>query len=498
MIPVETAPMFRFDNSYASLPPRFFARLPPTPVAAARPLLLNERLAHELGLDATRLGEQETAEILAGNRVPDDAAPLAMAYAGHQFGSWVPQLGDGRAILLGEIRAPDGSRRDIQLKGAGRTPFSRMGDGRAALGPVLREYIISEAMAALGIPTTRSLAVVATGEPVLRERPLPGGVLTRVARSHIRVGTFQFFAAREDNEGLKQLADHAIERHVPEAPGSASPYRLLLESVVARQARLIAAWMHAGFIHGVMNTDNMSIAGETIDYGPCAFMDWYDPRTVYSSIDHAGRYAFGNQPGIGYWNLACLARALLPLLADDHDQAVAVAQETLDAYPALYQQEYETGLMAKIGLSGRRPGDRELAGDLLTRMAANGADHTLTFRRLSALGSEPDARDSALCSLFAEPAQCEEWLRTWRVRLALEDRSDPARHAAMRMVNPACIPRNHLVEEALEAAVDHDDLEPLHALIAVLASPFADRPEGDRYTLPPRAEEVVRATFCGT
>ena len=491
-------PVFAFDNSYATLPQRFFARLPPTPVSAARALVLNDALARELGLDPSRLGDRATIDILSGNRVPAGAAPLAMAYAGHQFGSWVPQLGDGRAILLGEIRLPDGSRRDIQLKGAGRTPFSRMGDGRAALGPVLREYIVSEAMAALGIPTTRSLAVVATGEPVYRERTLPGGILTRVARSHIRVGTFQFLAARDDTDGLRLLADHVIDRQVPDARGNASPYRALLETVVTLQARLIASWMQVGFIHGVMNTDNMSISGETIDYGPCAFMDGYDPRQVYSSIDHAGRYAYGNQPAIGHWNLACLARAMLPLLADTEDAAMTIAREVIDGYPDQFRDAYLAGLGAKLGLARSRTGDDKLAQDLLGCMAESRADHTLTFRRLSALGIEPDHRDADLLALFADPDRCSAWLESWRARLAHEQRGDAARQAAMCMVNPSCIARNHLVEQALEAAVEHDDTGPFDALLSVLAAPFDERAPDDRYTRPPQPDEVVQATFCGT
>ena len=340
----EAVDFFAFDNSYARLPDRFFARLRPTPVAAPHLVRLNKKLAWHLELDPGKLAAPDGVEILAGNRVPNGSEPLAMAYAGHQFGGFVPQLGDGRAILLGEVIDRDGVRRDIQLKGSGPTPFSRLGDGRAALGPVLREYIVSEAMAALGIPTTRALAAVATGEPVWREMPLPGAVLTRVASSHIRVGTFQFFAAQGDVDAIRRLADHVIARHYPEAVDAANRYRTLLDLVISRQATLIARWMLVGFIHGVMNTDNMSIAGETIDYGPCAFMDVYHPRTVYSSIDNMGRYAYGNQPRVAQWNLTHLAETLLPLLAEDKDGAVKEAQEAIDAFPSVFERAYAAGL----------------------------------------------------------------------------------------------------------------------------------------------------------
>src|SRR6516162_5441821 len=365
----EAVDFFAFDNSYARLPDRFFARLRPTPVAAPRLVRLNKKLAWHLELDPGKLAAPEGVEILAGNRVPERGEPLAMAYAGHQFGTFVPQLGDGRAILLGEVIDRDGVRQDIQLKGSGPTPFSRLGDGRAALGPVLREYIVSEAMAALGIPTTRALAAVTTGEPVWRETPLPGAVLTRVASSHIRVGTFQFFAAQGDLDAIRRLADHVIARHYPEAADAANRYRTLLDLVISRQAALIARWLLVGFIHGVMNTDNMSIAGETIDYGPCAFMDVYHPGTVYSSIDNMGRYAYGNQPRIAQWNLARLAETLLPLLAEDKDAAIKEAQEAIDAFTSGFETAYAAGLSRKLGLLQPRPDDLSLAQDLLERMA---------------------------------------------------------------------------------------------------------------------------------
>ncbi len=495
-MPTETATI-PFDNSYARLPDRFYARLDPTPVAAPRLLKLNRPLAEILGLDPEALEAPEGVAMLAGNSVPAGAEPIALAYAGHQFGSFVPQLGDGRAILVGEVVGRDGVRRDIQLKGSGRTPFSRMGDGRAALGPVLREYVVSEAMAALGIPTTRSLAAVATGEPVLRERVLPGAVLTRVAHSHVRVGTFQYFAARGDTEALKALADHVIARHYPEVAGADKPIKALIGAVVARQAGLVSRWMQVGFIHGVMNTDNTSIAGETIDYGPCAFMDTYHPETVYSSIDHTGRYAYGNQPRIAHWNLACLAQALLPVMGEDEEAAIADAQEAVNGYPEAFAAAHRAGFCAKIGIADPGEEDEGLVTDLLDRMAANHADFTLTFRGLAEAATDPSA-DARVGALFDDPSAFAGWAARWRARLSEAGRPPAEAAAAMRATNPAVIPRNHLVEEAIAAAVDRDDLAPFEALVEALSRPFADRPEGERVTLPPRPEEVVRATFCGT
>src|SRR5690348_2845098 len=373
---------FPFQNSYTALPANFFARVAPTPVDKPRLIKLNRALARHLGLDPEMLETPEGAEILAGKTLPAGADPIAMAYAGHQFGHFVPQLGDGRAILLGEVIDKDGVRRDIQLKGSGRTPFSRRGDGRAALGPVLREYIVSEAMFALGIPTTRSLAAVITGESVVRETMLPGAVLTRVASSHIRVGTFQYFAARQDSDALRRLADHVIARHYPHLAGVERPYHALLEAVIARQADLVARWLHIGFIHGVMNTDNTSISGETIDYGPCAFLDHYDPAQVFSSIDEMGRYAYANQPRIALWNLTRLAECLLPLFSDDQEKAIGQAQEILGGFPEQFSTAYQAGLRAKIGLFTARDGDEALVQDLLDAMAQGKADFTLTFRRL--------------------------------------------------------------------------------------------------------------------
>ncbi|CAH1680778.1 Protein adenylyltransferase SelO [Hyphomicrobiales bacterium] len=486
-----------FDNSYARLPERFYAVVNPTAVAAPRLVKLNEALARQLGLDADWLKGADGIAMLAGNRLVDGALPIATAYAGHQFGGFSPQLGDGRAILLGEVVGRDGERRDIQLKGAGPTPFSRRGDGRAALGPVLREYIVSEAMAALGVPTTRSLAAVLTGESVRRETLLPGAVLTRVAASHIRIGTFQFFAARRDAEALRLLADHVIARHYPEAARSEAPPLALLEAVVAAQADLVARWMLIGFIHGVMNTDNMSIAGETIDYGPCAFMDSYDPATVFSSIDEQGRYAYGNQPPIALWNLTRLAEALLPLLAEDQDQAVALAQEAVNRFNGLFQGHLIDGFRRKLGLATEAPDDVLLVKALLDAMQRGQADFTLVFRRLSDdAGHAPEA--GTCRDLFADPAAFDDWHRRWRDRLAAESLSPEERQRRMRAVNPLYIPRNHRVEAVIEAAVERNDLAPFEELLTVLARPFEEQPGRELYTQPPAMHERVLATFCGT
>ena len=488
---------FPFDNTYARLPERFFARVAPTPVRAPRLVRVNAPLATQLGLDPAWLASEEGVAVLAGNHVADTADPIATAYAGHQFGVFVPQLGDGRAILLGELIDHAGRRRDIQLKGAGRTPFSRGGDGRAALGPVLREYVVSEAMAALGIPTTRALAAALTGEVVRRDDLLPGAILTRVAASHIRVGTFQFFASRGDVDGLRALADYVIARHYPDAAHTARPYQALLDGVIRAQASLIAAWMLVGFIHGVMNTDNMTITGETIDYGPCAFLDAYDPSAVFSAIDRHGRYAYVRQPAIGQWNLARLAECLLPLLADQTDAAVAAANDALDAYPSWFEQAYQGGLRRKLGLFTERAGDAELARDLLEAMQANGADFTLTFRRLSE-ASPGDENDDGARDLFADPSAHDAWASRWRWRLARESTDAATRRRAMLAVNPAYIPRNHRVEAAIRAAVDEDDFAPFHDLVTVLSRPFDDQPAFARHADPPAAHERVLRTFCGT
>ncbi len=488
---------FPFQNTYTALPANFFARVVPTPVASPRLIKLNRPLALHLGLDPDRLESPEGTEILAGKCVPDGADPIAMAYAGHQFGHFVPQLGDGRAILLGEVIDADGIRRDIQLKGSGPTPFSRRGDGRAALGPVLREYIVSEAMAVLGIPTTRSLAAVMTGESVLRETLLPGAVLTRVASSHIRVGTFQYFAARGDTEGVRRLADHVIARHYPQLATADRPYHALLSAVIARQAELVARWLLIGFIHGVMNTDNTSISGETIDYGPCAFMDQYDPATVFSSIDEQGRYAYGNQPRIALWNLTRLAECLLPLLNETQDKAIEEAQAALGEFIEKFDKAYQAGLRSKLGLFTAQEEDRALAQDLLDAMANNQADFTLTFRRLSDAALDP-ANDREVRQLFAEPAAYDEWAVRWRQRITEEPQQPATRQVAMRAVNPAFIPRNHRVEAVIDAAVNRDDFAPFEALLAVLSKPFQDQPAFAAYADPPKPEQRVLQTFCGT
>jgi uncharacterized protein YdiU (UPF0061 family) len=499
---------FSFENTYARLPEHFYARLAPTPVAAPQLVKVNVELARSLGLDPNELTSTEGIEILAGNRVAEGSEPIALAYAGHQFGYFVPQLGDGRAILLGEVMGRDGVRYDIQL-------FSRRGDGRAVLGPVLREYVVSEAMAALGVPTTRSLAAVTTGERVLRETILPGAIFTRVAASHLRVGTFQFFAARGDTEGLRTLANYAIARHYPQTALAENPFRALLDAVISRQAHLVAQWMLIGFIHGVMNTDNTSISGETIDYGPCAFMEAYDPATVFSAIDENGRYAYANQPRIALWNLTRLAEAMLPLLEQEsasqktggpkssnqasriQEAAVTSANEALTAFDPQFQAARLAGLQRKLGLYTERDEDLALAEDLLERMAANRADFTLTFRRLceAAAGVEGDI---GVRELFVIPRAYDEWAAQWRQRLAQESTSPDARAAAMRKANPAFIPRNHLVEEALNAAMWKQDFHPFEQLLDAVSRPYDDRPDLDRYATPARPEECVRQTFCGT
>ena len=490
--------LFAFDNSYARLPAAFFVRQPPTPVSAPRLIRLNRALARELGADPAALESDAGVACLAGNTIPASAEPIATAYAGHQFGNFVPQLGDGRAILLGEVVGTDGQRRDIQLKGAGRTPFSRGGDGRAALGPVLREYVLSEAMAALGVPTTRALAMVTTGDFVFRETALPGAILTRVASSHIRVGTFQFFAGRGDMDGVRRLADYVIARHYPQAAGAENPYRALMEAVIERTAQLVARWLLIGFIHGVMNTDNTSIAGETIDYGPCAFMDQFHPGTVYSSIDRAGRYAYGNQPQMAYWNLARLAETLVPLLAADTDAAIAEAHAALDTFPAAFETAYHAGQRRKLGLTEAHDGDPALFRDLLNHMAANKADHTNTFRRLSDAAAGGPEADIPVAALFADADAYTGWARQWRDRLALEGGPSTARRDAMHLANPAFIPRNHRVQAAIAAAEQMDDFSKLDELMLVLAKPYTDQPALAQYADPPAPEEVVHQTFCGT
>jgi uncharacterized protein YdiU (UPF0061 family) len=485
-----------FQHSYAALPARFYVRVPPTAVPDPKLVVFNTSLAAELGLDARSL-EHEAPAMLSGNRLPEDADPIAMAYAGHQFGGFVPSLGDGRAILLGELRDRDGTLRDVQLKGAGLTPFSRNGDGRAALGPMLREYLISEAMHALGIPTTRSLAVVTTSEQVYRESALPGAVLTRVAASHIRVGTFQYFAARGDHDALRALLEYVIARHYPEAAKADVPALSVLMSVGQRQAALIADWMLVGFIHGVMNTDNMSIGGETIDYGPCAFMDAYDPNTVFSSIDHQGRYAFRNQPVIAQWNLARFAETLLPLIDPQTEKAIELATAVIEPFIAEFDARFLAGMRRKIGLSVAAAGDDDLIRRLLSLMEKSHADFTLTFRQLALTAENPAAEPRLRELLAAETADIESWLSDWRSFMARDPRPCDERAAEMLTANPAFIPRNHRVQAALQAA-ETGDYEPFRILLNVIQHPFDTQPERSEYTQPPRPEERVLQTFCGT
>jgi uncharacterized protein YdiU (UPF0061 family) len=489
-------PSITFDNRYARLPERFHARRAPTPVESPVLIKVNRGLAELLGIDPDALASSEGVAVLAGNLIPDGSEPIALAYAGHQFGNFVPQLGDGRAILMGEVVARDGRRFDLQWKGSGRTPFSRGGDGRAALGPVLREYVVSEAMHALGVPTTRTLGAVTTGEHVMREVPLPGAVLVRVTSSHLRVGTFQFFAARGDVDGLRLLAEHAVSLHEPEAFDSEHPFRALLDGVVRRQAELVASWLGLGFIHGVMNTDNCSISGETIDYGPCAFMDAFHPAKVFSSIDRQGRYAFASQPRIAGWNLARLAEAMLPILADSEDASIRAAQACLDRFGAAFDEAYAAVVRRKLGLFEARDGDAELYGALLSCMADAGADFTITFRSL-ARAAEDEATSTELRAAFGSAA-VSEWLGRWRQRMA-DERPVLAseRAAAMRAANPAYIPRNHQVELAIRSAMT-GDLAPFHELVDVLARPFEEQPGKERFALAPRPEERVTQTFCGT
>jgi uncharacterized protein YdiU (UPF0061 family) len=488
---------FAFENTYGRLPSRFYAQVEPTKVREPRVVKLNRPLAALLGLDADLLASPAGAALLSGNELPAGAASIALAYAGHQFGHFVPQLGDGRAILIGEVVGQDGKRRDLQLKGSGRTPFSRGGDGRAALGPVLREYIVSEAMAAFGIPTTRALAAVTTGEPVVRDQVQPGAVLTRVAASHIRVGTFEYFASRGDREAVAALATYALERHYPESLGTGNDALALLDRVIAAHAELVAGWLGVGFVHGVMNTDNTSISGETIDYGPCAFLDEYDPRKKFSSIDHGGRYAFANQPRIALWNLVRFAEALLPLLHEDEAEAARVATARLERFPAIFETAHARVLRAKFGLASEKEDDLPLTADLLGRLAANEVDFTLFFRRLCASAANV-AADGEVAALFADASAFHEWAAVWRRRLAEEDSAPTERADAMRRVNPAFIPRNHRIEQLIAAAVDRADFEPFETLLRVLERPFDEQPEFAYLGEAPRPEERVRATFCGT
>jgi uncharacterized protein YdiU (UPF0061 family) len=489
---MSTATAFTFDNSYARELEGLYVPWQPARAPDPRLLVLNDALADELGLQVDR---EHGAALFSGNALPAGATPIAQAYAGHQFGRFSPQLGDGRALLLGEVLDRQGRRRDIAFKGSGRTPFSRGGDGKAAVGPMLREVLVGEAMHALGIPTTRALAVVGTGEPVMRDQVLPGAVLTRVAASHLRVGTFQYVASRGDAEALRRLADYTIARHDPALVGRDDRYLGLLQAMAQRQAALIAQWMNVGFIHGVMNTDNMTLSGETIDYGPCAFMEAYDPGAVFSSIDHGARYAYANQPLIARWNIARLAEALLPLLADEPDEAVARATAVIDAFPQWYEAQLLQGQRAKLGLASAADGDAALAADWLALLQAQQVDFTLAWRRLADAAT---GQALALQALFSDGAALQAWLDRWRRRCAAEAAAPSDRATAMRLTNPIVIPRNHRVEEALAAATE-GDLAPFERLLSALQRPYQESADHERYA-EPAARELTACykTFCGT
>ena len=479
---------FNFQNSYADLPADFFTLLSPTPVSDPKLVIVNHNLADSLGLDFSSLKEQELSEYFSGNKLPEGSKPLAQAYAGHQFAHFT-MLGDGRAILLGEHITPDDHRFDIQFKGSGRTPYSRGGDGRAVLGPMLREYIISEAMFELGIPTTRSLAVVTTGERVRRETSLPGAILTRVASSHIRVGTFEFAAATGNKQLVEALLDYTVERHYPDLANEQAKAIALIKRMMELQAELVLHWMRVGFIHGVMNTDNMTLCGETIDYGPCAFMDAYNPRTVFSSIDRRGRYAYANQPNITGWNIARLAEALLPLIHEDVDTAVEIAQETLSHFSSLYQEKWISMMAKKLGLPNVLEGDKELISDLLDWMHENSADYTNTFRELS-------QSEKPVGTQYQEDS-FEQWYARWKTRLKRNEEPLSSAVDLMRNFNPAVIPRNHKIEQALDAASE-GERDSFFALLEALKKPYSDTERCASYQLPPTQEEQVLHTFCGT
>lgn len=491
-----------FDNSYARQSTQLFSPQAPTPVPTPNLIRANTALAEELGIDPQWLISPQGIATMAGNHIPDGAEPIATVYAGHQFGGWNPQLGDGRAVLLGELIAKDGIRYDWQLKGSGRTPYSRGGDGKSPLGPVLREYILCEAMAALDIPTTRALGAVTSGELVFRDQALPGAVFSRVAQSHIRVGTMQYFAARQDNEALLNLSNYLIDRHFSTAKQANNPIAAMLDEIIQRQATLIAQWQSVGFIHGVMNTDNMLLCGETVDYGPCAFMDSYDPATVFSSIDQNGRYAYGNQPAIGHWNLAQLAQALLPILDNSPDaseeSAIAIAQETLNSFPARFLRAYQDIIKNKLGLSEFTEPDDALYQDLLSIMEKEKADFTLCFRRLAELTDEASCINNSVRELFEFSDAFTPWLQQWRQRL-IEDEQTPAhRQAIMFKANPVFIPRNHLVQEAIAAAEQDNDLSFFNQLVDVLQTPHTFTQDKQRYAMPAAPSERVFQTFCGT
>ncbi len=484
-----------FDNTYVQLPETFYTRLEPREVKTPGAIKVNRELSNLLGIDPQWLESSDGIAMIAGNYVPPGAEPLAAVYAGHQFGSYNPQLGDGRALLLGEVLSTEGHRYDIQLKGSGPTPYSRGGDGRSPLGPVLREYIVSEAMHALGVPSTRALGAVTTGEQVTRDKFLPGAVLARVASSHIRFGTFQFLSAQKDPDALNTLVSYCLQRHYPERAQAENPALALLQAVTAAQAALIPRWQLLGFIHGVMNTDNMLICGETIDYGPCAFMDEFDPAKVFSSIDHGGRYAYRNQPGIAHWNLAVLAQALLPVLHEDQDKAVELAQATVDEFPVLFEAAHLRGLADKLGLDEIRESDKAMVDELFELMAAEKVDFTLCFRRLYDLACNPE---QPIAELFEFPDPFVPWLSRWRQRLDTDQLTPDTRAERMAAANPAFIPRNHLVEEAIRAGEDESNFEPFLKLLERLSSACIYDPAQARYASPPSAGQEVERTFCGT
>tara|TARA_B110000211_G_scaffold233679_1_gene300563 strand:- start:3077 stop:4570 length:1494 start_codon:yes stop_codon:yes gene_type:complete len=487
----------QFDTTFASLPERFYSYAKPVRVANATPIIQNPALAKELGIDPQWLASDEALQVLAGNQTAMGSAPMAQAYAGHQFGSFNPQLGDGRAHLLGEIVSPSGERFDLQLKGSGPTPYSRRGDGRSPLGPVLREYLLSEAMAALGVPTTRSLAAVATGETVMRQSPAPGAVLTRIAPSHIRVGSFENFAMQGDEDGVKTLADYCLSRHFPHLIKQPQPYLALLNEVIERQAKLIAQWQGFGFIHGVMNTDNVLICGATVDYGPCAFMDEFNPDKVFSSIDRQGRYRYNQQPGIGQWNVTRLAQALLPILNTNSDQALVDAQQALDDYAKHYGMAYQRIMSNKLGMGEPQPGDQVLTQQLLAIMAEQQLDFTLCFRYLVDQIATP-TQHQAIGDAFIAPHELSVWLQQWQQRLSTDLQTKEQRYEQMNRANPAFIARNHQVELVIRAAEDMGDYQPFYALLKVVQSPCNYQKKLKSFALAPMPQEAVQHTFCGT
>ncbi|MBK7842268.1 MAG: YdiU family protein [Bdellovibrionales bacterium] len=490
--------MISFTHSYSQLPERFYQKVRPTPSSEPTLVLKNDKLLHELQIDLNELSDKEIAQIFSGNKLVENCVPIALAYAGHQFGHFTPKLGDGRAILLGEVIDTKGRTREVQLKGAGRTEFSRQGDGRAALGPVIREYLVSEAMNSLGIPTTRSLAMVLSGDRVHRERDLPGAILTRVAGSHIRIGTFEYFAFRKDWEAVKLLADYAIDRHFPSARDISNPYLGFLEAAVKAQAHLVARWMLVGFIHGVMNTDNMAISGETIDYGPCAYMDFYDPNMVFSSIDHQGRYAFSNQPAIAQWNLGMFATCLLPFIDANEMKAMDLAKEVIHSFGEIFRSYWLAGMREKLGFDNSQNNDFSLIETLLNLMHKDRADYTLTFRCLADCHDE-NSDLTQIYSHFSSKSEVDTWIKSWRDRLRKNKDLHADVKSSIQRVSPAIIPRNHQIERLINSAIEGGDFTPMKQLIDALSSPYENPSKTiQSYMLPPGPDEQVIETFCGT